>query len=279
MKAMPNGYCEHESHAGHRPRERCWSRADVLLLEAQFGELTDDALARKLGRTVLGIRLKAKKLGLHKRDVGLSAREVALLFAVDETVVSKVWIRRGVLKARRSSFFQGPNRMWVVDERELERFIDEQAHWFDAIRMMDSPYRDRALCNGRWYSLPDVMYLTGRHAHVLNKELRAGRWPGRKRGTHWMVHESTIPAIAASAGQHGRFASIERRERTLEHRRNVRKGVEPATHHEPKLVRHQVVDCPDHAGEECPTCLGKGVVLRGLQNGVGIQPLPEAWAA
>lgn len=227
----PLGHCTCVSHVD-RPwnRPEHWTADEVTYLEAQFGRASDEAIARHLGRTVVGIRLKARRLGLRKKDAGLTATSVAQIFGIDATVVSKVWLRRGLLRSRRP-YLQGPNRVHLVMEEEVERFIREHGEYVDIDKMAESPYRDLALAGGRWHSLPDVQRITGRNAHVLSGELSRGRWPARKRGAHWMIHESQLEAISATAGHNGRAASWTARERTLEHRRNVRKGVEQPRPH------------------------------------------------
>jgi hypothetical protein len=231
--------CTCKTHAD-RPwnRSEHWSADEVLYLEGHFGSTSDEALSRHLGRSIVGIRLKAKRLGLRKKDAGLTGSEVARLLGVDPTQVIRVLVRRGLLRASHP-YRVGNNRVSLVMEGELERFIREHGEWVDVDRMPDSVFRDIAVAGGRWHSLPAVQQLTGRHAHVLAKEILGGRWSARKRGPHWMVHESRIDAIRATAGHNGRTASMARRERRLEARRNVRKGIEmPAPH--PLLGRGRV---------------------------------------
>jgi hypothetical protein len=225
-----HGFCTCATHVD-RPWDRSehWTAAEVDYLDSSYGRISDRAIAKRLGRSVTGIRLKAKRLHLHKRAAGFTAREVAEGFGVDVGLVSKVWIRRGLLKAPRAAFRMGPHRVYRIQDEDVDRFIVEHGQYVDIDRMPESPWRELAQQLGRWYSLPEVQRITGRNADRLADEMRWGRWPARKRGTHWFVHESTLPAIQASAGYHGMYASLERRERRLEHRRNVRKGVEAPT--------------------------------------------------
>lgn len=276
------GHCNCKSHAD-RPwnRPEHWRADEVAYLEARFGRVNDAAIGRHLGRSVVGIRLKAKRLGLRKRDAGMSSRSVAHIFGVDDTTVSKVWIRRGLMRARRGAFRQGVHRMYLVDEAEVERFIWEHGEYVDVDQMPDSVYRDQAVACGRWYATPEVQRLTGRNAHVLSSELLRGRWTARKRGVRWMIHESQIEAIRATAG-HRRLASMQTRERTLEHRRNVRKGIEVPRPHplrsqgRPLALWWRVESCGPCAGVGCDTCDGKGRVMRNRNE---FRRLPEEWAA
>lgn len=216
----------HVDRAWNRPEH--WTAAEIAYLEAGFGLRSDAAIAKRLGRSVVGLRLKAKRLGLRKHDHGLTAGGVAEIFGIDPGTVSKVWIRRGLLRARRG-YLQGPTRVWVVQEREVERFIRDHGQYVDVDNMPDSIYRDLAEQH-RFYSLPEVVRLTGRHPHALSLALRRGIYRGAKRGTHWYVPAGELPRIA-SRGHLGpasreRISRVRRKlDQELELRRNRRKGV------------------------------------------------------
>lgn len=208
-------------------RPEHWTRAEVAYLEAKFGAVPDQTLARKLGRTVVGIRLKAKRLGLHKRTVGHTVRQVAEIFGTDSSAIGKVWIRHGLLKARATVWQQshGGTRAsyWIVDPADIERFIREHPEWVDVEKMPDSPYRDLAACDP-WISLPEVHHRTGRGLHQVALLCRAGEIRGRKRGSHWFVPVADLPLIRSlspDAIDESRF----RRDSNLRMRRNRRKGV------------------------------------------------------
>lgn len=218
--------CTCARHAG-RPwrRPEHWTRDEVAYLEGRFGSQSDAAIAKHLGRSVLGVRLKAKRLGLHKRDAGVSARQVALIFGIDETVASKVWIRRGLLRSRRP-FYQGPHPIHLVAEVNVERFIREHPEYIDVEKMPESCYRDLA-ARDPWISLTEVHRLTGRNRHAVSLLIRAGELHGAKRGAHWYMPRSQVARIRHLAPE--RIAeSVWRREVVLERRRAARKGVAPA---------------------------------------------------
>ena len=145
-RAHRGGICTCVSHVD-RPWDRSehWTAAEVEYLEARFGRNTDAAIARHLGRTVVGIRLKAKRLGIHKRDAGMTARGVAEIFGVDPSTVA-TWIERGALAARRG-WFAGPRRVWLVGDGAVERFIGEHGE-----QMHPSPLEEELgdYSPGRW---------------------------------------------------------------------------------------------------------------------------------
>lgn len=230
--------CRHHVDRPWRRPEH-WTRAEVDLLETWFGRWADETLARRLGRSVVGIRLKAKRLGLHKRAAGYTARKVGEIFGVDGSVVGKVWIRRGLLsgrrigRARRHCNYPSSRghavdpydrpAYWVVALAAIERFIREHPEWVDVDKMPDSPYRDLA-AQDPWISLPEVHRRTGRSPYLVALLVRGGRIRGRRRGTHWYVPVADLPLIR-SLSPEAIDDSVFRRESVLERRRNRRKGV------------------------------------------------------
>jgi hypothetical protein len=216
------GHCTCRSHvdrAWNRPEH--WSATEVSYLERWFGMKSDAEIAKRLGRTVVGIRLKAKRLGMKKKDAGYTARELGRQFGIDPTVITKSWVRRGLINVHRS-YHVGLNLVNLFDHSEVERFIRDHGEWIEHHKVpAESVFADLVAAN-RWYSLPQLHRLTGRQN--LDLELRAGTLPGRKKGSHWMVHESQLPAIRRLPPEHIR-ESFDRRERVLEVRRNRRKGL------------------------------------------------------
>lgn len=216
----------HVDRPWNRPEH--WSTKELAYLERWYGRKPDEHIAKILGRTVAGIHLRARRAGIRKRDAGMSSREVARIFGVDETTVSKVWIRRGLLAAKRGAFRQGPHRMWLVEDLALERFIIEHGQYVDPDKMPDSLYRELAEQH-RFYSLPAIERMTGKDHHSLVTSIRRGVYRAVKRGTHWYVPADEVPKIAARVLRVGRWMTLDevRREREakLERRRNRRKGV------------------------------------------------------
>lgn len=223
-RAHPNGHCTcvtHSDRAWNRPEH--WTAAEVEYLESRFGQYSDEAIAARLSRTVVGIRLKAKRLGLHKRQAALTARAVAQIFGIDDGTVSKQWIPRGLLKSRRP-FYQGPNRIHLIQHERVERFIRHHPEWIDVDKMPPSPWRDLA-ARDPWISLPEVRRRTGRDPAVVALMIRAGAICGRRRGTRWYVPVADVPKIRPLRSQDAIDESVFRRESLLEIRRNRRKGL------------------------------------------------------
>jgi hypothetical protein len=223
-KPHPLGYCTCLTHIA-RPwnRPEHWTAAEVGYLEAYFGRIDDLALRRHLNRSIVGIRLKAKRLGLLKRDAGYSGRAVAQLLGVDDTVVSKVWIKRGLLHSRRA-YRQGPYRVHIVSEKAVAAFIREHGQYVDLDKVpSDSPFRALAAANA-FLPLPEVCLQTGHAEPCIHRLIASGVIRAARRGSWWYVRAADvalIPHRSPDACAESRF----RRESVLEARRNRRKGV------------------------------------------------------
>lgn len=207
----------HVARPWDRPEH--WSMADVAYLEGAFGRVTDEKMAARLGRTVVGIRLKAKRLGLRKKDAGYTATELARLMGVDSSTVSKSWIRRGGLRSRRA-YRQGPNLIHLVADADVERFIQERGWWIDWAKVpADSPFHALVMAN-RWFSAPELHQLTGRMRAM--DDVRAGLIPAQRRGAHWYVSEVHLPLIRSLPREHI-AESVWRRRNILHIRRERRR--------------------------------------------------------
>lgn len=210
-----------------RPWERSehWTIADVNYLDSWYGLVSDEAIAKKLGRTVVGVRLKAKRLRLHKRTQGFTARALAGIFGTDASTIGKRWIRPGFLSSRRP-FRQGPHMVHLVDPRDVETFIVEHPELIDVHKMPPSWYRDLA-ARDPWVSLREVHRRTGRDHHRVALMIRAGKIRGARRGSHWYVPVADIPKVPPLRSREAIEESVFRRESVLEVRRARKKGVKP----------------------------------------------------
>lgn len=179
-------------------------------------------MERRFGRTVVGIRIKAKRLGLHKRSAAFTGRDVAQIFGIDAGTVGKVWVRRGLIASVRP-FRQGPYDIHLIDPLAVERFIVEHPEHFDVDKMPDSPYRDLA-AREPWISLPEAHRRTGRDRHAISLLIRAGTIRGRRRGTHWYMPAADLPHVPPLRSADAIDESWFRRQSVLEVRRNRRKG-------------------------------------------------------
>lgn len=213
----------HSARAWNRPEH--WTAQEIAYLEQWYGWKPDAELAEHLGRSPVGITIKAKRLGLRKKDAGYTAREVGRLFGIDAATVSKIWIRRGLLRAH-SAYSAGLKPVHLVEHSEIERFVFEHGQWVDHTKVpIDSPFADAVGAN-RWYSLAQVHALTGRQN--IATEIRAGLIPARKKGAHWMVPETALPRIRRLDPTHI-TESVRRKRLLLDQRRDRRRALRAAS--------------------------------------------------
>jgi hypothetical protein len=213
----------HAARAWNRPEH--WTTAEVGYLEARFGHTSVAAIAGHLGRTEVGVRIKAKRLGLRMKDAGYTGSEIARLMGVDITTVTKSWIRRAGLRSRRP-YRQGPNRVHLVSQRHIEVFIRTRGWWIDWEKVpADSPFH-ALVQRHRWYGKAQLHRLTGRL--TVDDDIRAGLIRARKRGAHWYVPESEIPKIRRLPAEHI-AESVWRREQVLRVRRERRRRLAVAS--------------------------------------------------
>jgi hypothetical protein len=215
-------------------RSEHWSQADVEFLDRTYGHRTDEALGRHLKRTALAVHLKARRLGLHKRTAGFTARSFAQIFGVDSGLVSKIWIRRGLLPARAIEQTVVSTRLatqghrptyWVIATDAPERFIRDHPEWVDLDKMPPSWYRELAAADP-WISLPEVHRRTGRDPSKVVALILAGTIRGRRRGQNWHIPVADVPKIPPlRGGVEAIEYSVFCRESVLERRRNRRKGL------------------------------------------------------
>lgn len=217
--------CTCQSHVA-RPwrRPEHWSSADVAYLERWYGLRTDEAIARRLGRSLTGLRLKAKRLRIRKRDAGYTATSLAEVMGVDPTTVMRAWVARGGLRATRS-FRQGSGLVYIISEDDIETFIRTRGWWIDWHKVPpDSPFA-ALVADNRWYSMPQVHRATGRLK--ISTELRAGRVPGQRRGTHWYMREADVARLRRLPPEHIE-ESVWRRAQRLRMQRERRRRREAA---------------------------------------------------
>ena len=128
-----------------RRSEPRWTPDDEAYLQANLRRLSVGGLARKLGRSPTAIALKAKRLGLRKRNGGYTLRSLALGFGVEQHAVAR-WVREGMLTARRRN--SGRERdMYLISDRAVREFVRRHPLSFD-VRRVDQLWFIDLLTNG-----------------------------------------------------------------------------------------------------------------------------------
>lgn len=96
---------------------RRWTLEELDYLKDNYGVLTDKTLATRLHRSEDAIRRKAM-LGLHMQhfDNIYNAAELAEALGIPNAYKITRWVKKGWLKARRSSIHIGPYQQWKFSE-------------------------------------------------------------------------------------------------------------------------------------------------------------------
>lgn len=110
------------------------------MLENNYGVMADSTLAKRLGRTVVAIRLKANRLKLHRTGNFLTASDVARIMGLwPSTAV--YWIRKGKIQAKKSKVVGvGQHACWHIEWDDFERFLKEHAGHYDITRIDPNEY-------------------------------------------------------------------------------------------------------------------------------------------
>lgn len=114
---------------GVRPtKEPPWSEQDVEYLRKNVARMGWQRLAKKLGRTVVAVKLKAKRLEISKmNDGGWTARQLGDLLGVDSHRV-RLWIDRGWLRATRRQTDRTERDAFLLRPEDLRTFLRDHAN-------------------------------------------------------------------------------------------------------------------------------------------------------
>ena len=114
-----------------RVKEPFWTDDELAYLEANLGRVSWRRMAKRLGRTMASVQIKAKRSGLNVAAVDAStARDLAVLLDVDSHRVIW-WIQRGWLAATRDC----KGGAYRFTERALREFLRDHGHALDLSRV------------------------------------------------------------------------------------------------------------------------------------------------
>jgi hypothetical protein len=121
-----------------RPKERPWSPDEEAYLESNFHHISVKAFARRFGRSPTAVRLKAKRLGLHKHDECYTACSLAQALGVDpHWVLAR--IRSGKLRASHRQIERRPEQggdSWLITDDAVIDLIRDHPYDLD-LRKVD----------------------------------------------------------------------------------------------------------------------------------------------
>jgi hypothetical protein len=209
---LPAGILANAASDRSSGKAPAWSEAEDDYLRRHLGWLSEDELARRLGRTVTAIHLRWKR-DLHltpptRQPSWLTACQIADLLQVDPKAAVR-WVDQGLLPGRRL-----PTRRVIraVPELAFRVWVLNPMHWiyFHPERVRD-PHLKRLLklkarrWNDAWLTVGQAARLRGVCGTAINNALRAGKLQGVKWG-NWHVLRSEVlkPGLRFFVGKGGR---------------------------------------------------------------------------
>lgn len=200
-----------------RPARRYqpWTLDELECLGDNYGVLTDKTLAGRLQRSELAIRQKAYQgLHIHRFDNLWNAAELAEALCIPHSGTIIEWVKRGSIKARRSSIHRGPNRYWKFSYTGIVRCVrrhpwlvmfkptsqwlisDYTHHFFYIVR--------KEWKRDPWYTTEQAARLLGvnrtnTRRYIHRGLLEAEKIP-RQGGLAWVIRASAIQAFLGKGG-------------------------------------------------------------------------------
>ncbi|GAG90324.1 unnamed protein product, partial [marine sediment metagenome] len=113
-----------------------WTKKEIEYLNENWGKFTLAYISIRLKRTMIGIVIKAKRMGFgasSRADEYITARQVATLLAVDGHTVER-WIKKHDLKTTRKVLLF-KTRFYLVKLPDLCRWLENNQDRFDSRRI------------------------------------------------------------------------------------------------------------------------------------------------
>lgn len=193
--------------------KRPWSAADDDTLRESWGLVAPATIAGQLGRSVISVKVRKKRLGLTFGANVWTSRLIARLFGVDSHLVI-AWIAGGLLAARRAPVSYGAHRLWHITYDALEAFIRDHPAAYPVDRMQPGFWHDLA-CQVRardpLLTVPEMARHCGVSTACVLQNLRRRRLPGMRgfgANNPWYIRASDArrfrPARPELVGHRGR---------------------------------------------------------------------------
>lgn len=113
-----------------------WTKKEIEYLNENWGKFTLADISIRLKRTMIGIAIKAKRMGFgasSRADEYITARQVATLLVVDGHTVER-WIKKHNLKTTRKVLLF-KTRFYLIKLPDLCRWLKNNQDKFDSRRI------------------------------------------------------------------------------------------------------------------------------------------------
>lgn len=178
-----------------------WTELEIEYLRDHYPTESMEAMQKYLRRTPVGIGLKAKRLGLVRKDGFFTVQSLADLLKVDSHKALD-WVQSGILPAKQLPYRQGPYRVWHIAMADVERFLHEYPFLVHNWRQM-APHYFRSIVRQEWekdpwYSLKEATRIVGLvNDLMLYKRIQEGECRGYQRSpgkawSQWWIRKSWL---------------------------------------------------------------------------------------
>jgi hypothetical protein len=117
-----------------RQREPRWTTEDEEYLRRNLHRSSLGDIAKKLGRTKVAVKLKAKRLGVNKcEQVGYTMRGLCMGLGCDHKQVER-WLERGWLKGTHRHTERATRDVWYFSDAAIRRFVMQHPQEVDQRR-------------------------------------------------------------------------------------------------------------------------------------------------
>lgn len=104
------------------PKAKPWTREEDEYLETNMCRMSLAAIGKHLGRTAVGVKVRAKRIGVNKSGEGYTMRRLCDCLGVDHHKVAK-WIEAGWLRGHRRHTEREDNDMWLFTDNAIRHLI------------------------------------------------------------------------------------------------------------------------------------------------------------
>ena len=109
---------------GSQPGRRAWTAEEIGYLEESWGKVKPQTIARRLDRSYLAIKLKARRLGLRLAGDGYTARQIEGLLGLSDKTIVHQWGTHGLRIVRHQiGSLNGSPRPCSIQPEDVRKFL------------------------------------------------------------------------------------------------------------------------------------------------------------
>lgn len=180
-----------------------WTKQELEYLSDHYGELPDEVLSQRLGRSTeaIEVAVSRKLKGVRRTGNFYTARTLSIILGRKDSSAVALWIKKGWLEATKGPPGAGRTKMWNIKEDDIVDFLKRRPWVADMDRMEEHYFRSIVRDEWKrdpWYSCKQVAPHLGiktREAvsrYIHKGWLKAEMQPGGPQHRVWVIRESAI---------------------------------------------------------------------------------------